>query len=166
MSRGRTMVRSTTFVLLALTAFTPIASVRANPTDEAAIRDNERVWDAGWNKHDPKTMVSVLAEDVDFVNVAGEWFKGREAFQGHMERVHATIFAESTRSTIDTEIRFLTPEIALVHSSARISGDKAADGSPQSARNVLMTRVVVKRGGKWVVVAAHNTNVVAASPVK
>jgi uncharacterized protein (TIGR02246 family) len=160
------MVRSTRLVLSALTAITYTALVGANPTDEAAIRDIERVWDVGWNKHDPKTMVSVLAEDVDFVNVAGEWFKGREAFQRHMERVHATIFAESTRNTIDTEIRFLTPEIALVHSSARISGDRAADGSPRSPRNVLMTRVVVKRGGKWVVVAAHNTNVVAASPVK
>ncbi len=160
------MLRVTAFVFSVFMALAHTAVALANPADEAAIRNIEQVWDDGWNKHDPKMMVSVLAEDVDFVNVAGEWFKGRDAFQKHMERAHATIFAQSTRRTIDTDVKFLTPEIAVVHSSARISGDKAADGSPRSPRNVLMTRVVMKRAGEWVVVAAHNTNVTAASAAK
>jgi uncharacterized protein (TIGR02246 family) len=145
---------------------TNVGSAAANPADEAAIRQIERVWDDGWNHHDAKMMASVLAEDVDFVNVAGRWFKGRAAFQEHMERFQAEQFAQSTRMTTDTEIRFLTAEIAVVHSGAKISGDRAADGSLQSPRNVLMTRVVMKIDGKWVVVAAHNTNVSSTSPAQ
>jgi len=156
------MFRSLTFILSSLTVLVHIDAALANPADEEAIAQIEQVWDDGWNRHDAKMMASVLAEDVDFVNVAGEWFKGRDAFQKHMARAHAESFAKSSRKTTDTEIKFLTPEIAVVHSGARISGDKAADGSVRPSRNVLMTRVVMKRGGTWVVVAAHNTNVVAA----
>ena len=133
--------------------------VWAQSADEAAIKRIEQIWDDHWNRHDPKGMAAVLAEDADFVNVNGEWFKGRSAFQALMTRAHAMQFKDSTRTTLATTVKFLTPEIAVVHSTWRISGDRRADGSllPQP-REGVMTRVVVKRNGTWGVVAAHNTN--------
>jgi ketosteroid isomerase-like protein len=70
-------------------------------------------------------------------------------------------FKDSTRTTLSTAVKFLSPDIALVHSNWRISGDRSADGSllPQP-RLGAMTRVVVRRNGTWEVVAAHNTNTI------
>lgn len=135
--------------------------VWAQSADEAAIKKIEQIWDDNWNRHDPKGMAAVLAEDADFVNVNGEWFKGRSAFQAPMTRAHAMQFKDSTRTTLSTAVKFLTPDIAVVHSTWRISGDRRADGSLLSQpREGVMTRVVVKRNGTWGVVAAHNTNTV------
>jgi uncharacterized protein (TIGR02246 family) len=135
--------------------------LRAQSPDETAIRRLEQIWDDNWNRHDPKGMAAVLAEDADFVNVNGEWFKGRSAFQALMTRAHAMQFKDSTRTTRSTAVRFLTPDIAVVHSNWRISGDRRADGSLLSQpREGVMTRVVVQRNGTWEVVAAHNTNTI------
>ena len=146
-------------VLALLVAGAPLPHLWAQYADEAAIKKLEQLWDENWNRHDPKGMAAVLAEDADFVNVNGAWFKGRSAFEALMTRAHAMQFKESTRTTLATTVKFLTPEIAVVHSTWRISGDRKADGSllPQP-REGVMTRVVVKRSGTWVVVAAHNTN--------
>jgi uncharacterized protein (TIGR02246 family) len=146
-------------VLALLVAGAPLPHLWAQSADEAAIKKIEQLWDENWNRHDPKGMAAVLAEDADFVNVNGAWFKGRSAFEALMTRAHAMQFKESTRTTLATTVKFLTPEIAVVHSTWRISGDRKADGSllPQP-REGVMTRVVVKRSGTWVVVAAHNTN--------
>ncbi len=143
------------FVLLHVT------SSAAQSADEQSIKAIEQVWDDGWNRHDAKMMASVLADDADFVTVGGRKFKGRAAFQAYQEQTQGAQFAASTRRTIETNVRFLTPEIGIVHTRASISGDKNRDGSTRQPREVQMTRVVMKRDGRWLVVAAHNTNIVA-----
>lgn len=145
-------------VSFSLLQITPSA---AQSSDEQLIKAIEQVWDDGWNRHDAKMMASVLADDADFITVGGRKFKGRAAFQAYMEQTQGTQFAASTRRTIETNVRFLTPEIGIVHARASISGDKNPDGSIRQPREVQMTRVVMKRDGRWLVVAAQNTNITA-----
>ena len=133
----------------------------AQSPDEEAVKNIERQWDDAWNRHDPKALAALLSEDADFVNVTGTLYKGRDAFEKLMARTHQTSFKDSTRNTLETHVKFLTPEIALTTARWRISGDRNADGTPRPPREGIMTRVVAKQGDRWVIVAAHNTNTLA-----
>jgi uncharacterized protein (TIGR02246 family) len=159
------MIRNVLVPMLTACSFlVQVAPSPAQPTDEQQIKAIEQIWDDAWNRHDAKAMASVLADDADFITVGGMKLRGREAFQAHQEKVQGAQFAASTRRTIETNVRFLTPDMGIVHSRAAITGDKNLDGSARKPREVLMTRVVRKLDGRWVVVAAHNTNILVGVP--
>lgn len=128
--------------------------------DEKAIRDIEARWETAWNQHDVAAMAATYAPDADAINLAGEWFKGRDAFAKSLEELHSEKTKGSVWQTEETNIKFLTPEIAIVHVHANSQGDRKPDGSPMAPRRVILTRVEVKRGGKWMIVASQATNIV------
>jgi len=149
---------------LALILFPPPApslAQRGSAADEKAIREIETQWEAAWNRHDVAAMAAVYAPDSDAINLAGEWFQGRAAFQKSLEELHSGKTQSSIWQTERTEIKFLTPEIALVHVYANSHGDRNPDGSAMAPRRVILSRVEMKRGGKWLIVASQATNIVS-----
>jgi uncharacterized protein (TIGR02246 family) len=143
-------------IFLAL-AVSPTSATQAD--DETAIREIQSRWDDAWNRHDVKALSALVAEDVRFVNVAGVVLSGRGQFEQLQARTHVMQFKESVRTVLDTEIKFLTPDIAVAHVSWGMKGDKDADGTPRQPRHGVMMQVLMRRDGKWTVVAAQNTNV-------
>jgi uncharacterized protein (TIGR02246 family) len=131
----------------------------AGPDDEQAIRDLQRLWDEAWNSHDIAALGSLVAEDVRFVNVAGVVLSGRNEFEKLQTRTHAMQFKESVRTVSGAEIKFIAPEIAVAHVKWNMRGDKDSDGRPREPRNGVMMQVLMKRNGKWTVVAAQNTDI-------
>lgn len=127
--------------------------------DEKAIRDIEARWEAAWNRHDVAGMAATYAKDSDAINLAGEWFKGRDAFEKSLEELHSGKTKGSVWQTEQTNIKFLTPEIAIVHVYVNSHGDRNPDGSPMAPRRVILTRVEMKRGGEWLIVASQATNI-------
>ena len=127
--------------------------------DEKAIRDIQARWDDAWNRHDVKALSALVAQDVRFVNVAGVVLNGRGAFEALQTRTHATQFKESVRTVTDTEIKFLTPGIAVAHVKWGMTGDTNADGTPRQPRRGVMMQVLEKSDGQWTVVDAQNTDV-------
>ena len=155
-------MRTTSLIAILALVIASDAPSAAQSSDEAAIRRIDQMWDEGWNRHDPHAIASLLSEDADFVNVTGTWYKGRAAFERLMTATHQDgIFKDSTRKTSETTVKFLTPDVAVAHARWTISGDRNRDGSPREPRQGVMTRVVARRDGQWIVVAAHNTNTVA-----
>jgi uncharacterized protein (TIGR02246 family) len=155
------MMRKSWF--LALVFFPLATAVRAQagtPDDQAAIRQIETRWQTAWNHHDIAAMASLFAPDAAIVNLAGEWFKGREEFARSLESLHSGKVKESIWQTQDIDIKFLTPEIAIVHVHFSSHGDRNPDGSLMPPRRGIFTRVEVKRGGHWMIVASQATNVV------
>ncbi len=147
--------------VVVVAAFAPAAVAQSgSAADEKAIRDIEARWEAAWNRHDVAGMAATCAPDADAINLAGEWFQGRDAFQKSLEELHSGKTQGSIWQTERTEIKFLTPKIAIVHVYANSHGDRNPDGSPMPARRVILTRVDVKRGGKWLIVASQATNIV------
>lgn len=130
--------------------------------DEAEIRKVMAALDDAWNRHDMKAFASQFAEDADQVNVAGWWWKGRQEIEKKLSAAHSSIFRESTHTDNEIYIKFLTPEIAIVHVLWSIVGDKHVDGSvagtPEKPRKGIQTQVLQKQSGKWKIVAFHNTN--------
>jgi len=128
--------------------------------DEKAIQDIEARWEAAWNRHDVAAMAATYARDSDAVNLAGEWFKGRDAFEKSLEELHSGKTKGSVWKTEQTIIRFLTPEIAVVHVYVNSHGDLDPEGKPMPPRRVILTRVEVKRESGWLIVSSQATNIV------
>lgn len=136
-------------------------------TDEAAIRAlfdrSNRAWAAG----DAHAYAAVFAEDADYVTWFGQHLKGREA----IEASHAPVFAKYLKGThLDGEItglRFLTPDVAVVHGRGAVVKGRRRRGRFNTKVNIY---VAVRRAGEWSFAAFHNTkyswlfNTLAGSP--
>jgi uncharacterized protein (TIGR02246 family) len=143
-------------IVLALVV-SPLSATQAD--DENAIREIQSRWDDAWNRHDAKALSALVAEDVRFVNVAGQVLTGRGEFEALQARTHAMQFKDSVRTVTGTDIKFITPDIAVAHVRWGMRGDKDPDGTLRQPRHGVMMQVLMKRDGKWMVVAAQNTNV-------
>ena len=77
-----------------------------------------------------------------------------------MERLHGASgpFRISTRETLELQIKLLAPDVAMVHSRFRVSGDVEDDGE-KVAREGVGIRVVRKQDGRWQTVAVQNTDI-------
>ena len=73
-----------------------------------------------------------------------------------MQRLHGSSgpFRTSTRETPIMHVRFLAPDVAMMHSQFHIYGD-----IEEPVRTGIGTRVVRKIDGRWRTVAVQNTDV-------
>jgi uncharacterized protein (TIGR02246 family) len=127
-----------------------------NDADEDAIREIELRFNEAWGRHDAGGMVESLTDDAQFVTVNGVWTKTRAEYLGLMQRLHGTQgpFRVSTRETPVMQVRFLAPDVAMMHSRFHIHGD-----IDESERTGIGTRVLRKVDGQWRTVAVQNTDV-------
>lgn len=129
--------------------------------DEDAIRATEDRFNAAWNRHDPDAMAEALADDAQFITVNGAWTTTRGGFRDLMQRLHGPNgpFRESKRRTPEMQVRFLAPDIAMLHSRFWISGEVLHDELSNPDRESVGIRVLRKVDGRWRVVATQNTDV-------
>jgi ketosteroid isomerase-like protein len=69
-----------------------------------------------------------------------------------------------TLEPLQIAVRFLDPDVAVVHWSWTGTGDRNPDGTARQRRYGMMTMVAVKRTGSWRVVAAQNDNSLPGLP--
>jgi hypothetical protein len=67
-------------------------------------------------------------------------------------------FRDSKLSVLGVSVRFLRPDIAVLHWSWRLEADRNEDGSSRPPRRGLFTMIVEKRHQEWLVTVAQNTN--------
>jgi uncharacterized protein (TIGR02246 family) len=105
---------------------------------------------AAWNLKDAQAFASQFTENATFVNVNGALWIGKKDIEDRHAK--AAIFKSSHAEIKPDTMRLLRPDVALVHVSWTITGDPR---DPQP-RSYLMTMVVSKRDGRWLIVAAQN----------
>jgi uncharacterized protein (TIGR02246 family) len=130
-------------------------------SDEDAIRQLEHRFNEAWNAHDADGVSESIVEDGQFITVNGAWSTSREGFRKRMEILFGPNgpFRVSTRRTPEMHVRFLTPDIAILHSRFWIDGEIMEDELCKESRECVGTRVVRKIDGLWRVVATQNTDV-------
>jgi uncharacterized protein (TIGR02246 family) len=62
-------------------------------------------------------MISIYADDIDHINVFGEWHRGKAAIRQDIAFVHAGPGRHSQRKPTIEKIRVLTPDVAVVQVS-------------------------------------------------
>lgn len=114
-----------------------------------------------WNRHDMSSFAAAFAENADFVNVIGMHWQGRQEIEAKHAVTHRTIFRSSTLQILEQSVRFLRSRIAVAHVWTELQGGESLPGRNVSdTRRTLMTCVLVKEGERWLITAAHNTDIV------
>lgn len=109
--------------------------------DEAVIKAMVATFAEAWNTKDAEHLATLFAEDCDFVDVVGRWFKGRtEIKQAHAQAL-ASFLSDNHMTITDTQIKFLTPDIAVLHSTWETTGQKSPDGAHRIQDTGLLTAV-------------------------
>jgi uncharacterized protein (TIGR02246 family) len=162
--RSHQEMRLLLFALLSLFAVVPLPANAQTKADEEATRKLSQAFSDAWAKHDGHELAKMMADDVDFVTVATTYLHGRADFETFHVRLLSGRFKESTITPLQTTVRFLRPDMGVVHWSWKIEGDKNPDGTPRQPRYGMMTLVVEKQGGNWRVVVGQNTNAILGIP--
>jgi uncharacterized protein (TIGR02246 family) len=129
--------------------------------DEDAIRAIELRFNAAWDAHDPEALAEPLVDDAQFITVNGAWTTSRAGFRDLMQRLHGATgpYRSSTRRTPELHVRFLAPDVAIMHSRFWIDGEVLHDALSQPSRESVGLRVLRKIDGRWRIVATQNTDV-------
>ena len=126
--------------------------------DDAAVHQIPQAFAAAWARHDGHQLAKIMAADVDFVNVGADWIHGRTDFELYHTRLLSGRFSTSTLTPLMTVVRFLRPDMAVLHWNWSVQGDRSEDGTPRKPRFGMFTMIAEKRSGQWLVVVAQNTN--------
>jgi uncharacterized protein (TIGR02246 family) len=147
-------------VLALLVSFTAVTLPIGAQTkrDENAVHMLPQAFSDAWNRHDGHELAKVMAEDVDFVTVGATWIRGRSDFEKYHTRLLRGRFSGSTITPLQIAVRFLHPDVSVVHWSWKIEGDRNPDGTARRPRYGMMTMVAEKRDGKWLVAVSQNDN--------
>lgn len=159
------------FLFLVLVAPIFIVCVFASPNDEEDVRNTVNGFSQSWNNHDMDAFGKLFTTDADFVNVAGDWWKGRQDIQMQHAYSHGTIpadtpgfkevrryygiFKSSALRFTQIDVRFLRKDVAVVHASWELVGDTRT----ANPRHGLLTFVLTQQNGSWLIAAAQNTEI-------
>jgi uncharacterized protein (TIGR02246 family) len=132
--------------------------------DEEAVRRLPQTFCDAWAKHDGHELAKMMADDADFVTVATVYLHGRADIEKFHARLLSGRFKDSNIRPLETTARFLRSDMAVVHWSWKMEGDKNFNGTPRPPRFGMMTMVAEKRAGAWLVDVVQNTNALLGTP--
>jgi uncharacterized protein (TIGR02246 family) len=128
--------------------------------DSAGVKGVASAFVGAWNVHDMDALANLFAEDADFVNVVGMWWRDRETIKMAHAATHKTIFKASTLAMDSTTVKFLSSDIAVAHMTWTLSGHLTPDGKPGSPRHGILSFVMKLQGKVWLIESAQNTDIV------
>jgi len=125
--------------------------------DESAVRNVLAEYTVSWNRHDAAAVGRLFTENGDYVNIAGIHWKGvQQILQQHLELFQNTL-KTAVRTLTGTEVRFSTPDVALVHATWDVTGRSRPTRQAGPVLKEITTMVMVKSNGKWLITAFQDT---------
>lgn len=144
-----------TIILLCATTFVFAQEKTSKMSiDEAAIRANVEQIAKGWNMKSAAEFAKPFAEDSDYVVSNGYHIKSMVANVKEIQVVFETREKHSIVSNTVEQIRFLRPDVAVIHV---LGARKVVQGDSTQEVKGRITMVMVKNKGKWEIVAFQNT---------
>lgn len=132
-------------------------AVDAATPDEVAVRGLlEQLLD-DWARGAGEAYGSRFVEDADYVAFDGSHTKGRAEISASHQRLFDGWLKGTRLTGRISSIKFLSPEVALVHATGGTIMRGRTEPSPE--RDSIQTLVAVRRGDEWRFVALHNTRV-------
>ena len=134
------------------------AQMAANSdADSAAIKQCVAAWEDAWNRHDAHATATAYVEDGEFSSTTGVPSHGWKELEAHYNEIFTTFLKDAHRTDTVRSIRFLTPEIATVDIDWQMTGAKTRDGKDAPNRKGLLTWVVTKHNGQWMITIYHES---------
>jgi uncharacterized protein (TIGR02246 family) len=132
--------------------------------DEQALHSLYQQLIEAWNNGDGQAYGAVFTADASYVDVTGTNTQGRQAISASHQHLFQTFLKGSQLVATITSIRFLRPDVALLH----VQGNTLLPGQVELApdRATLETAIAVKEQGKWLFAALQNTRIMQMPPRK
>ena len=125
--------------------------------DSAAIKQCVAAWEDAWNRHDAHATATAYVEDGEFSSTTGVPSHGWKELEAHYNEIFTTFLKDAHRTDTVRSIRFLTPEIASVDIDWQMTGARTRDGKDAPYRKGLLTWVVTKHNGQWMITIYHES---------
>lgn len=151
------MHRAAVFAAVALWSAGALAAAQT-PSDDEALLAIPRSFSAAWARGSGDELGALIKADTDFITVGGLWLHGKRDFALYHDRLLKNRFRGSTITPPEIRVQHVRADLGIVRWSWRIVGDRNADGSARPPRVGLMSMLVEKRAGRWLVIASQNTN--------
>ena len=124
---------------------------------EAEVRRTVQAFYDAFNAHGFAGASAFTTDDWVHVNPGGGVTRGREAVLAELREVHASFLKGVTDKPDSIEVRFATPQVAVVTVPSRVSTYVTPDGVRHENERQIRTFVVVRRAGAWRIMQDHNT---------
>lgn len=127
--------------------------------DDAILRQSVAQMMAGWNAKSGEQFAAPFAADADYVVVNGMKVKSRRAIAEGHQQIFDTFYKDSSLTLAIDTIRYLRPDVAVVHVNAKLK----IGGRPEDSL-ARLTLVAAKNAGRWEIAAFQNTAIQPAAP--
>ncbi len=128
-----------------------------NSGQETQVRQAVQSFYDAFNAHGFERAAEYTTEDWNHVNPFGGVTRGRAATLRDLHAVHATFLKGVSDTIEDMSVRFATRDVAVVSVISRMSTHTTPDGIKRENERHFRTFVVVKRGGRWLIMQDQNT---------
>jgi uncharacterized protein (TIGR02246 family) len=125
--------------------------------DESAVRNVLAEYTVSWNRHDTAAVGRLFTENCDYVNIAGIHWKGAQEIVQRQGELFQNRSKTAVRTLTGIEVRFQTPDVALVHATWDVTGRSRPAGEAVPVLKEITTMTMVKTNGKWLITAFQDT---------
>ena len=122
--------------------------------DEVAIRELIDRQVSGWAAGRAEQYAGVFTPDADYVTFLGSHYKGSAAIAASYVPLFKKVLKGSRLELEITQLRFLTPDVAIIHAKGAVLKGKRRRGRRSTRVN---TTVAVRTDGRWLLAASQNT---------
>jgi uncharacterized protein (TIGR02246 family) len=124
------------------------------PADDTQVRALYSHMLDAWNKRDADAIAALFAEDGNLVGFDGSQLNGRAEIGPAMRQIFADHPTAAYIGKI-REVRFLTPEVAVLRAVAGMVSPGQSDLNP--AVNTVQSLVAAKHDARWYIALYQNT---------
>ena len=149
----------TLLITLTWCAAPAAGQTQGNGEDLEAIKGLSLKWQDAWNRHDMRALAALVAEDVDLITVAGTRLRSRKEFEDDHAKSHRTVLRDSVLTVDQAEVKFVRPDVAVAHIEWGITGVKGPGGEARPPQRGVLTWVLEKRKGAWLIIASQATTI-------
>jgi uncharacterized protein (TIGR02246 family) len=144
-------------LLLVMTLLSAIGLHAQSSNQETAVRKAVRSFYDAFNSHDFARVPEFTTEDWTHINPLGGWTRGREAVLKKLKEVHSTFLKGVIDTVEEMEVRFATPDVAIVTVPSRTTSYATLDGVRHENQRQIRTFILVHRNGHWLIMQDQNT---------
>jgi uncharacterized protein (TIGR02246 family) len=150
-------MRVLAFVLASLVAVSEAPS--QTPSSESQVRETVQAFYAAFNSHGFDRASEFTSDDWNHINPGGGRTRGREAVLKELREVHGTFLRGVTDTITNLDVRFATPDVAVVTVTSQMSTYTMPDGVKHEDEAHIRTFVVRKRSNRWLIMQDQNTTI-------
>lgn len=146
--------------VLLVTAFLlslPNLAIAQTTSGEKQVRQAVQSFYAAFNAHGFVRAAEYTTEDWNHINPFGGRTRGRMAVLKELNEVHSTFLKGVSDTIEEMDVRFATPDVAVVTVTSRMSTYTTPDGAKHENERHIRTFAVVRRSGRWLIMQDQNT---------